>query len=574
MPQTLKRVAVDEKQLAGKRWKHLQVALHQEQADALQRVISRDPAIKVSQLLRDAVAIVIGNASRKGSAMLSVRAIEGLSSLALLLKRDLAAVAEDCVNSIADSVSNRCTPRIVEELRSRQIYSGTPKEVLLENKSEVCATQTPISHPCKSQAPVTESNKTILLPAESEIDVVRVKADVIDRILSLYTKRKPLNITAVKKHSPGLIETVYRVRPYWGWRLALEESGLSYETILSELTTETQCRLCGRWYRRLTGHLQFAHNRTPREYLAEYPGEESVPEAERRFWHRYQPPLPHWEKVWSPEYILDRIAAYARAGVQLHVRSIMKSDPALFATCLLHFSSWDEALTKAGLDPKQIRRNREGRHLSREEVVEELRRRWHAGIPLQTEYRPGSPSISLGECEPESSQERMEHLRLMNAARRRFGTYREALLAAGIPPEQVTGQRYTESDVAQAVAEVHRVAAIKEHQDRARAACEMQDRYTPIINVRYGSWRKMALEVGLEPWRISATPYPVAKAALEGMASYVRAGNPLRYPDLYRFDKALAKAVSRRLGRFEDACQHLERFTASVKETNESERND
>jgi len=75
------------------------------------------------------------------------------------------------------------------------------------------------------------------------------KRSIIREIERLHARRESLNITAVKRNHPDLIKRVYRVRPFWGWKRALEDAGLDYSTINTELLTsiaKSAARISGR----------------------------------------------------------------------------------------------------------------------------------------------------------------------------------------------------------------------------------------------------------------------------------------------------------------------------------------
>src|SRR2546425_159298 len=97
---------------------------------------------------------------------------------------------------------------------------------------------------------------------------------IIGEIQRLHGRRAPLNISAVKRSHPKLIERVYAVRPFWGWKRALEDAGLSYAKINTELRDYVDCKICGRDLGALAFHLITQHNILPQDYVREYPNSE------------------------------------------------------------------------------------------------------------------------------------------------------------------------------------------------------------------------------------------------------------------------------------------------------------
>src|SRR5437899_11933704 len=137
---------------------------------------------------------------------------------------------------------------------------------------------------------------------------IPTRRNVIREIQRLHSLRAPLNIPAVKRSHPKLIERVYAVRPFWGWKRALEDAGLDYKKINVELLDYVDCKICGRDMGGLSYHLISQHQIAPEDYRHEYPGAELVCEtiragiAERKL--RKRPALLHWETIWTPEYVL------------------------------------------------------------------------------------------------------------------------------------------------------------------------------------------------------------------------------------------------------------------------------
>lgn len=78
---------------------------------------------------------------------------------------------------------------------------------------------------------------------------------------------------------------------------------------------------------------------------------------------------------------------------------------------------WDEVIVALGLDPADIRILAPGESLEKPEIISRLKERIKHGKPM-------AESIVA-----------RDDLRLMNAARRRFGEYPRALKAAGINSE-------------------------------------------------------------------------------------------------------------------------------------------
>lgn len=129
---------------------------------------------------------------------------------------------------------------------------------------------------------------------------------IICEIQRLRARPLPLNISAVKRSHPQLIERVYAVRPFWGWKRALEDAGLDYEKINIELRDYVECQICGRDFGALNFHLMIQHETSPEDYRLEYPEAEFVCDSVRarmsKLTSRPDKDTPrHWEAIWTPE---------------------------------------------------------------------------------------------------------------------------------------------------------------------------------------------------------------------------------------------------------------------------------
>src|ERR1039458_7210168 len=104
---------------------------------------------------------------------------------------------------------------------------------------------------------------------------------IVAEIRRLHKQDKPLNISAVRASRPDLLQEVYAIKPFWGWKRALESAGLDYHNIRIELSECVRCRICNQEHRGLSGHLLTAHEVSKEEYLVDYPKAELVSEEVR-----------------------------------------------------------------------------------------------------------------------------------------------------------------------------------------------------------------------------------------------------------------------------------------------------
>ena len=268
-------------------------------------------------------------------------------------------------------------------------------------------------------------------------------SELARRVGVLYWRREPLNITAVKRRHPELLAAAFALSPFVGWKRLLDIAGIPYERIRVNLRDTVTCALCGAEYRGLQVHLHRIHGVTAKEYLTEFPGAEISSEQLRaRFFIRDPKArviIPHWERLWSREYVLDRIAELHRRGVALNVQSFFERghEPSLYAAGTDFFPTWKDALAAAGIDPEQIRQALPRGYWTPWRVLALLRERMSTNRP-----------VTVASLRTEGS------LYLM--ARRFFGSYDEALrrarTSAGAPAAVVSARPALSADPASVAA--------------------------------------------------------------------------------------------------------------------------
>ena len=260
--------------------------------------------------------------------------------------------------------------------------------------------------------------------AESERTVTKEQQEVVDAIRKLDAAGEPLNVTAVKRRHPKLLQAAYAMQPFWGWRRALEAAGLDRSEIRVELAEFIECRICGRSLRMLPLHLKGAHGTDGPTYFDEYPDAELVSEKTRarialRKLDEARTIVPHWEPIWSPEYALDRLSLLAEQGVALSREAVFQSEASLVFAVEKYFGNWKEGLRRVGLDPDEICGLSPAELWTEQDVLKEILRKRQAGERL------------------DYAAIRWEPPGFFASTRARFGSYPKALSAAGI--ELATG---------------------------------------------------------------------------------------------------------------------------------------
>lgn len=164
-----------------------------------------------------------------------------------------------------------------------------------------------------------------------------------------------LNLSALQRHHPQLLERVYALYPCPGWRGLLEAAGLSYDVIGKEVRAEVSCPLCDFKGESLTGHLRHKHRISPEEFHRRFPDAEIAGDLFRskmRLKGR-GPTIPHWELFSTPHYFVDRLIHYHQLGYQINA-SVMNH---LDRPMITQLSRWKWSFPKfvelIGLEEKE-----------------------------------------------------------------------------------------------------------------------------------------------------------------------------------------------------------------------------
>jgi ribosomal protein L37E len=344
----------------------------------------------------------------------------------------------------------------------------------------------------------------------------RIKEGVIAEIKWLAKRGEALNISAVKRSHPKLLDVVFEVRPFWGWKQALEDAGIDYSGIRVELTETVECRECGRRQLRLQHHLGSAHGLTSEAYLRRYPSASIAADK----WQAETYPLstsmadfPHWEPLWTPEYVIDRLHHMHKRGVPLHSTAIQKAEPALLTTAMRLFGAWDEALAQAGVPVEATRLRQVAAPRDAASLVSFLKERAGEGKPLTYKSMQG------------------DHPGVLCAIRKVFGGYSEALKAAGFDASllcrrgRIASAYPTRESIIDAIRRRQTEGKKLNASSVARSPDGAAALHSRAVRV-FGSWRKALSEAGVDPDAVSAWKYRLPEAVLAAIRSRVAADIP------------------------------------------------
>ena len=365
---------------------------------------------------------------------------------------------------------------------------------------------------------------------------------VLHEIKELYCRRAPLNIAAIKRRHPKLLSRVSGIRPFWGWKRALEDAGIDYSQIVVELLDTVRCQICGDERAFLAHHLMKCHGTTPEEYRDEFPGAELTSETLRAANSARQrsrkSKVPHWEPIWSEQYLLDRLAEFHRRGLPLNLAWIQQHEKVLPVMAGKFFGSWDEVLLRISLDPSGIRLQAPASGLTKEDVLSQLRLRQKRRLPLTFKAV------------------RKDDRPLLNAAHRFFGKYYDALRAVGIDPKSVrlNSDGLSEREAQHIIAAIRRLASMPKSK-RRQAWFDLKAKYwMQVVRLRrFRTWRAAFAEAGVDRKEFFGTRpkrYPDRKAVIAAILKRHRQGQSTRSEAVARDDNALGTAVREHFGDF------------------------
>jgi hypothetical protein len=213
-------------------------------------------------------------------------------------------------------------------------------------------------------------------------------------------------------------------------------------------------------------------------------------------------------RAWTRQQVIDAIRTRQQQGLPLS--ATWREDGMLYAVAKRTFDNWRRALEAAGypLQPPRI--------WTREQVLQEIHARRDQGLPLEGIWRdrPG----------------------LYAAAKKRFGSGRNALLAAGLQLRPL--RRWSRQAV---------LDAIRDRRERGLSRAWRDDK--PLFRAavrRFGNWEKAKVAAGLNP-------KPRRKWSEDRILEELTAWDLSSTCDLQAADPALAGAASRLFGSLDKA---------------------
>lgn len=370
--------------------------------------------------------------------------------------------------------------------------------------------------------------------------IVVNKTEVTDWIRGEHQGRKPLNLSAVKRRRPDLIEFVYSQDTFWGWKNALREAGIEYSSINVELEETITCEICGEQMKGIGFHVQSKHEIPLSEYILEFPDAPRRSEAMNQYKPGQKTIIAHWERAPSPEYILDRVCELASQGYPLNQRSVLLAEPNLIRKAMMYFGSWDTALEMVGLEPGNIRRHRPNGTYTPEYIIEAIQALANEGSNLRFD--------SLIKT----------HSTLYARAIKTFGSYAKALEAAGLGSTHYCEYAVTESRYLEFCMKVEGVRSLRGRR-RQTAVISLKRDYKDIQYARFaGSWKRVSEELSIDYHKLDRARYPTKEDAEDELSRLRKAGSPIKRAHLLKTDVPLHTAIEKFWGGYRNLRKTLE----------------
>ncbi|MEI6674837.1 MAG: hypothetical protein WCO57_06635 [Verrucomicrobiota bacterium] len=349
-------------------------------------------------------------------------------------------------------------------------------------------------------------------------------------IRSRAATQQPLNLHAVARERPDLLELAFAGPTPRGWRRSLMDAGVDPYKIVHEHEQDVECAVCGTSHAVLGTHLKTCHDMTGEEYREEYGSDLEISSESYRAAHFGGRPvagIAHWEGVWSRHYVIDWILRLRHEeGHDPNYQHVVKTGRSLANAGLSLFGSWDATLRAAGLDPDLLRVNPPGRQWTRTMVIKGLRE--------FAKMKKGNWRLEMS-----------NHLRM--AAPRFFGTLEAAYLAAGLTHEQISSRAIFKSEaVDNLVAEIRALESLKGRERRRKLDAinlKNEDNHR-IVMGRFGSLRLLAEKAGIDPRLVAQDTYRDEADVQHDLDILEREGKPLNFSTLKKGHKRLYNVIS------------------------------
>ena len=352
--------------------------------------------------------------------------------------------------------------------------------------------------------------------------------DTTHWIRSRAATGQPLNLHAVMRERPDLLEHVFAGPTPRGWRRSLIDAGVDPYKIVHAYEDHVTCAICGFSCAVLGTHIVQCHGTTRDEYLQEFgPDCEISSESFRAGQFGALPiaGIAHWENLWSRHYVTDWVIRLHEEGHNVNYQNLVVVGKTLASAGWRLFGSWDAVLCAAGLNPDEERAIPPFMQWTHDMVFDGLR--------------------EFAAVKGDNWRRRMPN-QLRMAIVRMFGTPEAASKAAGLKFEAINQRAiFSGKPVTHLVAAIRKLEHLK-GRERRRKLSEIYHRNADnrrIIQGHFGSLEQLAIQEGIDPRAVSLELYRDEVDVHHDLNLLERAGKILCYDTLKRGHKTLYNVI-------------------------------
>jgi hypothetical protein len=230
----------------------------------------------------------------------------------------------------------------------------------------------------------------------------------------------------------------------------------------------------------------------------------------------------HQNRSWSAQLVLEEIKNWHQAGKPLYSHFMRQQYQELLAAGIRYYGSWRTAVQTAGLEYDAVRKYRDW---SKERIVVTIQELQSQGVDLS--FR----SMMLSKYAP-----------MVYAAIRanHFGSWKNALTAAGLAPEEI--YRYRSWDDDTILDEIRRLR----DQGADLSSKKMDETANPLIATarrRFGSWGAAVERAGIDYTKIRRRKRWTKEMILDDIRELQGQGQSLRSGEVRQQNPALFAAA-------------------------------
>src|ERR1700722_4685600 len=226
-------------------------------------------------------------------------------------------------------------------------------------------------------------------------------------------------------------------------------------------------------------------------------------------------------KKWNEQLVTEEIRAWQEVGKPLYSHYMRQNSQDLLAAGIRYFGTWRAAIEASGIPYDSVRKYRDW---SKERIVETIKRLEKDGVDLS--FR----SMMLSKYAP-----------MVYASIRpnHFGSWKDALLASGLAPEEI--YRYRSWDDDSIIAEIRRL----NDEGADLSSKKMDETANPLIATarrRFGNWGTAVERAGIDYSAIRRRRRWTRELILEEIRELRKTGSDLRSGEIRHQDPALFAA--------------------------------